>query len=72
MVDPTVAVDLLFEDGLGLGFLEFGREVFGIADEGVGSTASVGQVEVLVFDLVARASPVRSCSVSVPSRPGAG
>lgn len=54
------AVDGLLKDGLGLVELELGLEVLevvGIAGR-IGSTASVGEVELVVKDLVTRVSPV--------------
>lgn len=53
------AMDRLLEDGLGLVELELGLEVLkivGIAGR-VGSTASVGEVELVVKNLITRVAP---------------
>lgn len=55
------AVDRLLKDGLGLVELELGLEVLevvGIAGR-VGSTASVGEVELVVKNLVTRVAPIK-------------
>lgn len=60
------AVDRLLEDGLGLVELELGLEVLevvGIAGR-IGSTASVGEVELVVEDLITRVAPINDQRMS--------
>lgn len=64
------AVDRLLKDGLGLVELELGLEVLevvGIAGR-VGSTASVGEVELVVKNLITRVAPIER-SADVYKRP---
>lgn len=59
-------VDRLLEDRLGLVELELGLEVLevvGIAGR-IGSTASVGEVELVVKDLIARVAPINDQRMS--------
>lgn len=67
------AVDGLLKDGLGLVELELGLEVLeivGIAGR-IGSTASVGEVELVVKNLITRVAPTKR-SADVQTRPRFG
>lgn len=60
------AVDRLLEDGLGLVELELGlevREVVGIAGR-IGPAASVGEVELVVKNLITRVAPTNDQQMS--------
>jgi hypothetical protein len=55
------AVELLFEDGLGIDDLELGLEVVQVVGRGVAATAGVGHVWSDVFDFVAGHTPASEC-----------
>lgn len=62
------AVDRLLKHRLGLVELELGLEVLevvGIAGR-IGSTASVGEVELVVKNLITRVSPIKYQSIANP------
>lgn len=53
------AVDRLLEDGVRLVDLELGLEILNVVEAGgVGSATGVGEVELVVQDLLARITPV--------------
>ena len=57
------AVNLFFEDGLGLDGLELGLEVLHVVRGRIASTAGVGHIRPDVFDLVTSGAPKTVLSV---------